>query len=506
MPHALDGGTGPDPRTVARTWVDSYPPGVPPTYGYPGVLLSRFLDDAVRDFPGTVALDAPGVSLSYRDLVDVVDRFAGALEGLGVDHRRPLGLLLDRGPGWAVACFASWRLGAAVVPVDPGLTDTEVHRRLARTGVRVLVTGPAGIDRVRSIRGALPALQRTIVTADGDWLPRIRRVLHRLRSRGTGTYRRVTARDDVLQLADLIDTVQPRRSPQRHADPTDTAAVLFDQAGEPLAFAHRHLVAAAFQSRLWVPDVQAGRERILVVGPSDDPHALVAGLLDPVLSAATVVIAPVGEPDAVAAAIESGRPTLLRGSAELFGKLAATSADLASLRACLAVTGSLDGDTVDRFAIATHGARLRRAYGPVAAAGLTHANPVYGRASVDAIGLPVSDTLACLVELDDPGALVQPGRTGRLLVRGPQVTRVRWAPPGEVPGTGPAAATQAGAMDGDDAGWFDTGDRACVDADGWFTLVTEDAASAHATGDQRASGGILTPGPEAAATDDEDAR
>jgi hypothetical protein len=69
----------PAPEAVERVWLASYPPGVPPSYEYPLVAFTRFLDDAAQDFPHSPAIHFLGSTLTYRELLDQVDRFATAL-------------------------------------------------------------------------------------------------------------------------------------------------------------------------------------------------------------------------------------------------------------------------------------------------------------------------------------------------------------------------------------------------------------------------------------------
>lgn len=482
MPGPVD-GPAPDPDTIARPWIDAYPPGVPPTYRYPAVLLTRFLDDASRDFPATTAIESTEAHLAYPAVVDIVDRLAGALEGLGIDHGRPLGLLLSPGPAALVACFAAWRLGAVVVPVDPARDEADVIRRLKGARCEVLLTSDRERPRLRAIQRGTSTLRRAVVTGDADWQTGLRRTVSRIASRRRRGRQRAI-RDDVVAFGDLIDASPPRAA-QHHAELDDTAVVLFDEDGTPLAFSHRHLVAAAFQSRLWVPDVQAGRERIAVAAPLDDPVGLVAGLLDPVLSAGTIITVRDRTPKSFAALIEETAPTLVRAPAAAYEHLVETSHDLSSLRAGLAVGAPLDADLVAAFLEVSRGARLRRSYGPVAACGLTHANPVYGRAVPHALGLPVTDTVACVVDPDDATRVLGPGETGRLLVQGPQVTTRRWQPSED-------AAPPAGP-------WLDTGDLAAVGDGGVFVSVTAIAAEARTDGPVASPAGTLNP---PAATDE----
>ena len=75
------------PAYDERPWLASYPPEVPADVDVPAVPLTRLLDDAADRFPGTVAVVTAtlpggvtgGQRLTYRQLRDEVDRFAGGL-------------------------------------------------------------------------------------------------------------------------------------------------------------------------------------------------------------------------------------------------------------------------------------------------------------------------------------------------------------------------------------------------------------------------------------------
>ena len=75
------------------------------------------------------------------------------------------------------------------------------------------------------------------------------------------------------------------------------------------------------------------------------------------------------------------------------------------------------------------------------------------------IGIPLPDTDARIVDLETGPGRWPPGEPGELLIRGPQVMRGYWKPPG---GDGPGAC---------DDGWLRTGDVAAMDADGYFRIV-----------------------------------
>lgn len=445
----------PDPASLPRPWVASYPPGVPPTYTYPDVPLSRFLDDAARDFPDTAALWARGRTVSYADLLDRVDRLATALSELGIGRGDRVALHLPNVPGAVVAAFATWRLGGVLVPVHPEVDATALRDALASSRAGVAVCLSAALAELDDLRASLPDLRHLVTTDPDDPPTRARRLLAGVASR---LRRPVVDVEEVHPLVALTDRSDPIAK-QEPLEPGDTAIVQF--VGPPgrrrgVVLTHGNLTASAFQARLWIADTQAGRERLLAGVPFATVHGL-SSVLAGVLSAATLVVVDHADPEAVLAAVDRARPTLLAGTPDLYGALVGRTRrhDLSSLRACTSGGGPADPDVVHRFEAAS-GARLREVWGMAESAALSHANPIYGRVRRGTVGLPVTDTVAAVV--DDDGAVVPTGRAGRLVVAGPQVAAGYWGSPGG----GPQRLH---------SGWLVTDRTATVDEDGYFSLV-----------------------------------
>ncbi len=83
-----------------------------------------------------------------------VRRAASALRARGVGRGDVVALLLPNTADFVVALFAAWRLGAAVTPVNPALTESEVRYQLGDAGAAVAVTaGPS------PLAGALPVAE-----------------------------------------------------------------------------------------------------------------------------------------------------------------------------------------------------------------------------------------------------------------------------------------------------------------------------------------------------------
>lgn len=447
----------PDPARLPRPWLDRYPPGVPPTYDYPSVPVTRFLDDAARDFPDVDATAHGRARIPYDQLLDAVDRFATALRDLGVGRGTRVGVVLGDLPATPIAVFAVLRLGAVVVQLDPSAPAVRLGRRLRVTGCEVLVVVATALPQVQEVRGHLPRLRHVVATGVEDWLAFPADRLVRITGRRDGTYRRIAPGDDALLMSDLLGATDPvdRQEP---VESDTVAAIQFPADGEGggALLTHANLLAATFQARLWIPDIQAGRERILVAHPFASPHGLVVGLLASVLAAATLVLPRRRDAAGVLAAVEAGDVSLLHLGATLLGDVVAEvvggGRDLDSVRAGLVAGGAVDADALARLEEHT-GARVRAAYGRLEAP-FTHANPVYGRVERGHVGLPVTDTVAAVVDPGDPGRTLPPGVEGALAVHGPQVAV------GVLSGQGPLPVR----------GWLLTGDRAVMHEGGSFEL------------------------------------
>lgn len=421
----------PDPRDVPRPWVASYPPGVPPTYRYPDVPVARFLEDAARDFPGVPATWFDGVTLDYEQLRTQVVRFAAGLRSCGVGGGDHVVVACGDVPALPIALFATLRLGAVAVLVAPGSDDV---REAVRLNDPVVVVGTRdALEVAADISDA-----QMVAAPARDWLAPTRRALVTLR-RWWGDRRRPgRAFHELLETGAEAPPVDVS---------SDSPAVVLHGAGRRVVHTHATLLAGAFQARLWVPDVQAGKERILLGAPMTGSFGLTAGLLAGVLSAATLVLPRGREADAILTAADRARPGLALLEPGAVEAAASQAGRLASLRAAL-VPGTVSDEAGRRFEV-LGGVRLRTVHS-LAAAGFALAAPVYGRSGPPRAMLPVTDTLAVVVRDDDTSHVVAEGEVGRLAVRGPQI-----APDAVAPG-----------------GWMLTDDRAVRHPDGWVQVTS----------------------------------
>ncbi|MFE6866231.1 AMP-binding protein [Kitasatospora sp. NPDC057692] len=106
--------------------------------------IGAALDRAVAAHPDREALvDVPsGRCWTYRELAAEVDRLALGLLGLGVRTGDRVGIWAPNCPEWVLTQYATARIGAILVTVNPGYRAHEVEYVLRQSGIRTVVAVP----------------------------------------------------------------------------------------------------------------------------------------------------------------------------------------------------------------------------------------------------------------------------------------------------------------------------------------------------------------------------
>ena len=140
--------------------------------------IDEYLAEAVAKTPDKPAVvgyradkDEPK-RLSYRELGDLVARAAGALRGMGVGRGDVVAIQLPNWWEFVVTSLACGRLGAIVNPLMPIFRERELSYMLGFAEAKVLVVPKLfrGFDHevmARSLKAELPKLEHVIV-ADGQ--------------------------------------------------------------------------------------------------------------------------------------------------------------------------------------------------------------------------------------------------------------------------------------------------------------------------------------------------
>lgn len=457
--------------TKNRVWLKSYPAGVPYSLT-PETEQSLFsvLDDAAQRFPERPAIAFLRKHLTYRQLLDSVERFSAVLASMGVEKGDRVALILPNCPQYVIAYYASLRLGAIVVGNNPQYTQRELGHQLRDAGPTVVVVLDQLYPNLAAVRDQLTSLEQVIVTRLTDYMGFPLKLLAPLKFRKEArrkgrAWPPVPKRADVQWWKALMRTRRKVPAPVEVDPRRDPAGLIYTGGTTGLSkgavLTHHNLVTNCRQADAWLPDLRDGEEAVLCVLPFFHAYGMTVGMNFGIYKAAKLVLMARFDVERTLKEIQREEPTLLPGVPRIYALLNEAAEgrtfDLSSVRACLSGAAKLPVAVAERFEALT-GGRVVEGYGLTETSPLTHANPISGSRKEGSFGLPIPDTDCKVVDLDDATVEVPPGLQGELAISGPQVMLRYWNQPSE---------TAAMIRDG----WLYTGDIVRMDEDGYFFLV-----------------------------------
>ena len=464
---------------MAAPWFNHYERGVPHTVAVPDKLLHTTLAEAAARVGANTAVRLVlkylplgltiGSSLTYRQLDDASNRFAAALQELGIRKGDRVGIMLPNVPQVPIAFFGILKAGAICVNINPTYTSYELKHILADSGARAIVLLSGLVERLTPIRDEV-AIEHLIVTDVGDSIGRPLRMLVEKQVRATGMMAPVSYRQGIHPMAQLMGAAPAEPQPVAM---TPDDPVLFQYTGgttgvpKAAMLTHRNLVANCLQMEAWLTDIVYGKEAMLLALPAFHVYGMSVGMLLGVHIGARIVMVPnPRETGHIIEVISKEKITFYPAVPAMYIALLnnplVSKFDLTSVKACLSGGSPLPGEVAQRFEALT-GGKLVEGYGLTESSPLAVGNPIYGGARVGSIGLPFpsTDCTICALEPDAEGnfARLPQGEEGELILKGPQVMKGYWQMDDETAKT----------IDSD--GWLHTGDIAKMDADGYFYIV-----------------------------------
>lgn len=442
-----------------RAFYDAVPHEVP---DWEGSLFS-LLEDAARLYPDRAALDYFGAAITYRQVLEQVERAASALVGAGVGRGDVVAVALPNCPQAFVVFYACMRIGAVAAQHNPLAPDPEVRGQLGRHKGRVAVVwekcarvyAEAGVATVFTvdISAHMPASQRLLLSLPVRRARESRGQLRGEAPAGSRSWDRAVA-----QAAPL-----PASYPRPGAG--DVAVILHTSGtnGVPKSapLTHRNIGVNVHQCVFWVWRLHEGAETFFSLLPYFHAFGLTFFLCAAVRKAATQVLLPKFDA-AMALAAHRRRPvSFFVGVPPMFDRVLAearrTRTDLTSIRYSVAGAMPLSTELAQRWEEAT-GGMIVEGYGLSETSPVLTGAPLSDRRRHGVLGVPFPSTELRLVDLEDPSRDVEDGQPGEILVRGPQVFSGYLNAPEET----------AAVFTGD--GWLRTGDIG-VNHDGFITMA-----------------------------------
>lgn len=408
------------------------------------------LDACIAACPDKLALTAARGEtgevrrFTYRELGTMADRIAVGLSRLGVGRNDVVAMQLPNWWQFSLLYLACSRIGAVLNPLMHIFRERELSFMLKHSEAKVLVVPKVfrGFDHeamARSLQPGLPSLQRIIVV-DGE---------------GADGF-------DIL-----LTTAEWEREPDANVvltsqrpGPDDITQLIYTSGttGEPKGVMHS---ANTLMANIlpYADRMNLGREDVvLMASPMAHQTGFMYGLMMPIMLQARVVLQDTWEPKQAIELIRTEGVSFTMASTPFLTDLTKTVQDsggaVPSLRTFLCAGAPIPGPLVEQ-------ARQILDTKLVSAWGMTESG------AVTLIKLDDDDRLAATTDgcplpgvelqvIDSAGKPLPPGEVGRLVVRsasnfGGYLKRPQW--------------------NGTDAdGWFDTGDLASMDTNGYIRI------------------------------------
>lgn len=406
------------------------------------------LSATVARFPDHEALVVPhqDIRQTWTEFASTVDAVAKGLMARGVEKGDRVGMWSPNFAEWVYIQYATAKVGAIQVNVNPAYRTNELEYAMQQSGCRMLVTRSEYLtsgykDMVESVRHNLPALTDVVYFDTGDWAALI-------------------ADGEAVSDADLAT----RGATLDRNDPINiqyTSGTTGFPKGATLS--HRSILNdAALVGQACAYDET---DRVCIPVPFYHCFGMVMGNLACSVYGATMVIPCASfDPAAVLKAVQDERCTSLYGVPTMFVAELANdgleSIDLSSLRTGIMAGSPCPIEVMRKVIDQMNMAQVTIAYG------MTETSPVSTQTSVtDSVEHRVTTVGRVLPHVEakivhpETGETVERGEDGEYCTRGFHVMLGYWEDPDKT----------AEAIDTD--GWMHSGDLATMDEDGYVNIV-----------------------------------
>jgi long-chain acyl-CoA synthetase len=380
--------------------------------------FTRF-DRMSEAYPERTAIIYLGENFSYRRLRELSDRFAGALDGLGVRKGDRVMVYIANSVQWVIAFLGIQKIGAVIVPVSPIYTSHEIAYMIQDSGAGAIVCMDTNYGYVNDAL-AKTGPKQVIVTNLTDLLPGWKRMLGTLfdkiptgkvgRDGGVHRFRTLLKHAPIAATAPI--------------DPTaDLSYILYTggTTGFPKGVPGTHIGMTSYVNDV-TEDVAAGHlveggDTYIAVNPLFHIMALGLFMAIGLNKANTVSLMPVPEVDAILESIQRYRIRWLLGVPALYRMILENDRferyRLDSLKYCFCGGDVLPEEVKDRWRERC-GIPIYQVYGSTEVGHVAYSR-IGEEPSPRAIGYPLRSR-ACRIVEPETLTPVAEGESGELLV------------------------------------------------------------------------------------------
>lgn len=432
----------------------AWPKRAPKSIEYPNEPLFAMLDraaDKSGSFPFTWFM---GETRTFAQVRDDANRIANFLGTRGIGEGGMVAVFLPNMPHFPPVFFGALKTGAKVVTCNPLYKASELHHQLKDTGATVVFV----LDHPTFTPTCYEAIKDTdvdtvVVCSVKPFLPKAKAVIG-------GLFGRIPKspyyeKEKTFYYSKIMADFEPK-APAVTIDPDDTAILIYTggTTGTPKGaeLTHKNLVSNILQIGEWVyleeedtaprpsGGVRYGEEVFCGAIPWYHSYGLTLTLLMSVWYAGQLVCVPdprAGKPPLsdLLKDLDNSKATVLNCVPALYAGIAnhpdVKNYELSSINICSSGAAPLPPELAKDFEAVT-GAMLFEGYGLTETSPVTHINPTNRQfRKFGSIGLPISDTICKIVDLDTGTKEVPIGEIGEIAIHGPQVMKSYYNQPEE---------------------------------------------------------------------------
>ncbi|MCE4626732.1 MAG: long-chain fatty acid--CoA ligase [Desulfurococcales archaeon] len=447
---------------ASRPWLKNYDEGVPPDVEIPEKPLYWILEETARNYPNRIALYFYGYKMTYRELLEKAERFAGYLRSKGIGPGDVVALFLPNSPQFAIAYYGTLMAGATVSPMNVLYGPALIRHQLEDNKAKILVA--IDIFKEKILAGVPDSVEEILWTGIQDFLPGIKSFLYKLKAKPPKI-----EEDSRNKFFKKVLASSERIKEKPHINPKEDIAALMYTGGttgvpKGAELTHYNLLANVIQIDAWYKRGQKAVDVFVGALPWFHIYGQSAVLNNGVYKAATIIVFARWDVEEVMKAIQKHKANVFHGVPLMYIAIInhpkVNKFNLKSLEVCISGAAPLPVAIREKFEKLT-GAKLREGFGLTETSPVTHVNPILGEARSGSIGLPVPSTLAAIAKVEEP-ELLPPGEVGELVISGPQVMKQYHNMPEE---------NKAVFFECCGRRWLRTGDIAKMDQDGFFYIV-----------------------------------
>lgn len=410
-------------------------------------LVARVRETALQQ-PSKTAYHFMGKDTSYAEFDQTIARFASALREQGVEKGDHVAFLLGNTPHFLISLYATMRLGATAIPINPIYTPDEISYILQNSDAKAVIALDMLLPLVEKASGAFPSVHTYVICeTSSDTGEKLAALPEGLRGK-------------VKSFTQLVMAASPDVLPVE-IDLDDNAVILYTSGttGRPKGamLTHGNLFSNARDTADYLGF--AASDKVLATLPVFHVFALTVVVNAPLLKGATILLVPRFSPQDVFDMAKEQQATVFAGVPTMYNFLyqypQANVEDFSTIRLAISGGSSLPVALLHNFE-EKFNVRISEGYGLSEASPVTCFNPLDRDRKAGSIGTSIINVENRVV--NELGEDVEVGEVGELIVRGPNVMKGYYKMPEE---------TAATIRDG----WLYTGDLARIDEEGYFYIV-----------------------------------